>query len=137
MNSLPSMFDRYARDFFSPFMEGSGGEFIPRVDVKETDKGFLVTAELPGLTENDISITLDSNNLILSGEKKEENETEDKGYHRSEISYGSFYRSIPLRADVDDNNVEAEYDKGVLKVKLLKKNDGHKRAHKIAINRKH
>lgn len=134
LNTFSDLFEQYARDFFSPTFTDFGGDFSPKVDVKETDKQFLVTAELPGMKEEDVTITLRENNLILEGEKKKETKEEDKGYFRSEIEYGSFYRTIPFSADVDDKKVDARYKDGILTVTLNKKNDGKDKTVKIPIN---
>lgn len=131
--SFGDLFEQYAREFFSPALSSEPGVFNPKIDVKETDKTYSVTAELPGMKEEDVNITLRENNLIIEGEKRNEFKKEDKGYFRSEIEYGSFYRSIPFEADVDDKSVEARYRDGVLKVTLTKKNDGKERTVKIPI----
>lgn len=135
-NLLSDFFDLYARDFFSPMMGEERTEtFLPKVELSETEKGYSVRAELPGMKEEDIHLTLDDNCLILQGEKKSEQKQEGKGQLRSEFSYGSFYRTIPLRADVDDNNIEAIYRDGILTVNLVKRADGTERTKRIAINK--
>ncbi len=126
-NILSDFFDLYAREFFNPMIGEENAEtFSPRVDVKETATGYSVRAELPGVDEKDINLSLDDNCLILQGEKKTESS--------SEFSYGSFYRTIPLRADVDDNKIEATYRNGILTVNLVKKEDGTEKSKKIKIN---
>jgi HSP20 family protein len=128
-------FDLYARDFFSPMLgEEKSETFMPKVEVHETEKGYSVRAELPGMKEEDIQLSLDDNCLILQGEKKSETKKEGKNQLKSEFSYGSFYRTIPLRADVDDNNIDATYRDGILHVELVKKADGTERTKRIAIN---
>lgn len=135
-NFFSDFFDLYAREFFSPMLGEENTEtFMPKVEVHETDKGYSVRAELPGMKEEDINLTLDDNCLILQGEKKSEIKQEDKNQYRSEFSYGSFYRTIPFRADVDDNRVDATYRDGILRVELVKKSDGTERTKKIAINK--
>lgn len=136
-NSLFSdLFDLYARDFFSPSLGEERTEtFMPRVEVNESDKGYSVRAELPGMKEDDIKLSLEDNCLIIEGEKKSEFKREEKNQFRSEFSYGSFYRSIPFRADVDDNNIEATYRDGILNVNLVKRSDGTEKTKRIAINR--
>jgi len=132
--NLSDLFEDYARDFFSPAFSEDEGDFMPKIDVKETDTKYLVSAELPGISENNIKISLRENSLVIEGEKKSESkEEEEKGYYRSEIEYGSFYRTVPLKADVDDKNIEAKFQDGVLKVSLTKKNDGISKTIKIPI----
>lgn len=148
-NSLGEIFDRYARDFFSPYLENfeepgnrsfRSAEFMPKIEVKETKKGYRVSAELPGLKEEDIQLSLEGNSLVLQGEKREEKTEDEEGRWRSEVSYGRFYRSIPLQDDIDNESIQANYDQGVLKIELKKKNDGEGNRKRIAIyktNTKH
>lgn len=132
--SFGDMFEQYARDFFSPVLSGNEQtEFTPNIEVRETIKSYVVTAEIPGMKEEDITLTLRDNNLIIEGEKKNESKQEEKNYYRSEIRYGSFYRSIPFESDVDDKNIEASAKNGVLNVILFKKNDGKEKTVKIPI----
>lgn len=146
-NNLPStreglfgdLFDRYARDFFSPYFDmaddATRHSFLPKVEVKEKGNRYEVSAELPGIKEDDLEISLRQNNLIIQGEKRQQNESESDGVYKSEFSYGSFYRTIPLTADVDDKNIDASYQDGILKVVLTKKNDGKDKSIKINVNR--
>lgn len=133
-NIFSDFFDLYAREFFDPMMGEENEEtFSPKVEVRENASGYSVRAELPGMKEDDINLSLDDNCLILQGEKKSESRSEEKGQLRSEFSYGSFYRTIPLRADVDNNKIEANYRDGILHVQLLKKEDGTEKKKKITI----
>ena len=101
-----------------PSVWGGDSAAAPKIDVKETDKGLEVTAELPGVDEKDIELELDEDVLTIKGEKKLEKEEKDEktGYHLMERSYGSFARSIRLPYPVKVEAVTAEFDKGVLKV---------------------
>lgn len=94
--------------------------FTPRVDVKETDKKVIVTAELPGLDEKDIEISVSGDALILRGEKRQEEEEKSEDYYRMERRYGSFQRVIPLPCEVQVDKAEANYRKGVLTIELPK-----------------
>ena len=96
------------------------GSFMPEIDVRETDKEFQVRADLPGMDEKDLEVTLVNGALSIKGEKREEHE-EDKGntYH-SERRYGAFERLIPLSSDIDGNKAKASFKKGVLKIALPK-----------------
>ena len=117
------MFDEFFHGVFpSPYrrMETRMAEFAPSIDVSETGKAIKVTAELPGLEEKDISVTLDEDYLILSGERKEEKKEEKEEYYHREMSYGSFERAIPLSAKVDADKAEASFKNGVLKISLPK-----------------
>lgn len=141
---LGGIFDRYAKDFFSPYLEEfedngtssfGGTDFMPKIEVKETKKGYKVSAELPGLKEEDIQLSLERNALVLQGEKHEEKTEDEQGRWRSEVTYGRFYRSIPLQEDVDEENINAHYDKGILKIELKKKKEGESGRRKIPINK--
>lgn len=107
--------------------------FDPSVDVSENEKEILVTAELPGVDEKDVELTISKNNLIIKGEKKKETEEKNKDYYRKEISYGSFRQVLPLPAEVDESKIEANYQKGVLKIKLPKTAKAQEETKKIPI----
>jgi HSP20 family protein len=96
------------------------GAGAPAINVAETDDSFEVTAELPGVDEKDIKVSLDDNQLVISGEKKEESTKEEKDWHVEERSFGSFYRSMSLPFEPDDGAVEAHFDKGVLRLTIKK-----------------
>jgi HSP20 family protein len=88
--------------------------------VAETKDAYEVTAELPGVDEKDIKVSLDQNQLVISGEKKAESTTEEKDWHVEERSYGSFYRSMSLPFEPEDGAVDAHFDKGVLHLTIKK-----------------
>jgi len=95
-------------------------EFLPSIDVAETDKEITVTAELAGLDQKDVELTLNNDILTVRGEKKQESEHKDAKRYHKECSYGAFVRSIQLPAQVDQDKVKAEFKKGVLKIQLPK-----------------
>jgi HSP20 family protein len=118
--------------FGVPFGEG----FTPRIDVTESDGELTVCAELPGVEEKDLEVTLNGNQLTIRGEKKREHEEKDEKrgvYHRVERSYGSFQRTMTLPYDVDPSRVSAEFKSGVLKVKLPKPEEAQKQSKRIDI----
>jgi HSP20 family protein len=92
----------------------------PAINVAETANAIEVTAELPGVEEKDIKVSLEGNRLTVSGEKNEETKKEEKDWHIEERSYGSFYRSISLPFSPEDGAVQAHLDKGVLHVTVKK-----------------
>jgi len=94
--------------------------WMPAVDVFEKEDKFVVKAELPGMKEEDIHVSVVGDTLSIKGEKKTETEIKDEDYYRCERSYGTFYRSIPIPSNVDANKIEASFDDGVLEVALPK-----------------
>lgn len=105
----------------------------PRIELKEREGEIEVCAELPGLKENDVEVTLTDNVLSIRGEKKHERKEEDKGYTYSERSYGVFERRIPLDAEVLADKVEARFTDGVLTVTLPKNPQVQGHARRIPI----
>lgn len=132
---MNEMFDRFFNEFsLAPFGTwGNGGDFQPRVDISETDTEIKVSAELPGLDENDIEISLSHNELTISGEKKEEKEDKGEHYYRMERSYGSFRRSLRLPCDVEQDKVEARFKNGLLTITLPKTPEAQRSAKKITV----
>jgi len=117
-----SQMDRLFDSFFglSPWEESLPGTWTPEIEVVDTGKEIVVKAEVPGLGPEDIDVRVTGNTLTLSGEKKEEHEESKEGVYRSERRYGSFYRTVPLPSGAKADAVSAEYDKGVLTVKIGK-----------------
>jgi len=93
---------------------------LPVIDLAETKDTLEVSAELPGVSDKDISVTLDRDRLIISGEKKRESEQKGKDFYLTERSFGAFQRIIPLDFEPDSKAVEAHFEKGVLKVNVKK-----------------
>ena len=127
--SLHREIDRLFDDFTKGF--GRFGEWWPELtasrtvtpvmDVSETEKEFEFTAELPGLEEKDVDVTLSDGVLTIRGEKKTDHEEKGKDFRMVERSYGAFARSLQLPAGVDPSTIKASLDKGVLKVTVPKK----------------
>jgi HSP20 family protein len=112
-----------------------GGTALPSVDVHETAKGLEVTAELPGVEEKDVDVTIANGALTIRGEKKHESDRDDAGYRLTERSYGSFTRSLPLPFDVDEDAVTASFEKGVLRIALPKSAQADSQVRRIAIGK--
>jgi HSP20 family protein len=131
------MFDEFIGDF--PALSGWKGRsgevaaFSPAVDISETDKVVKISAELPGMDEDNISVEMDNSTVTICGEKSEEKEDKNSKWHVREQSYGSFQRVIPLPAGVDSSKAKAKFKKGVLTVTLPKLEDeqGSRRTVKI------
>ncbi len=137
MNRLfDNFFSGFSLSSWAPFDRGATQTFSPRVDVSETDKEIRVSAELPGMEEKDIDISLTRDSLTIKGEKKGETEEKGKDFYRTERSYGSFTRSIPLPAEVDADKVEATFKKGVLDITLPKTAKAIEETKKIPVKAK-
>jgi HSP20 family protein len=120
---LPSLFRR------------EGTMTVPELDVRESANAIVVEAELPGVDEKDITVSLANGVLTIKGEKKHEKEEKGENYYVAERSFGSFERSIRLPDTIDEGKVEAKFDKGVLKVTAAKKPEAVNAERKIEIKK--
>lgn len=132
---MDRLFDEFFRSWESDLTRGTeGGPFSPALNVAESDEAIEATLELPGLSEDDIDITLTRDGLTITGEKRSEEEERDKNFFRRERSYGYFRRTIPLPTDsVEADHVEATFDKGVLTVTMPKREEAKTQAKRIAV----
>ena len=115
-------------------LESRWDGFSPSIDARETDKEVIVKAELPGIDEKDIDVSVSEDCLTIRGEKKEEHEDKGKNWFRKEQTYGSFHRVIPLPARVDGDKAKAAFKKGLLTVTLPKRPDEQARRKTIEIH---
>lgn len=97
---------------------GAYGLLKPQVDLRAEDKEYVLTVEIPGVTEKDVTINVADNAMTITGEKKQEKETKEENYYRMERSYGSFQRVLSLPGDIDQDNIQANFKHGVLKVTM-------------------
>jgi len=95
---------------------------MPSVNVKESDKDFEIDVAAPGLTKKDFKISVDNGVLTISSEKEEEKEEKEKDYTRREFSYNAFSRSFSLPENVNEEDIRAMYQDGILKLNVAKKN---------------
>lgn len=116
-----------------PAVEEESTAFMPKLDVRETEKDIVVTAELPGVNERDVEVTLSDDILSIRGEKKEEKEEKLKGYYRMERSYGSFHRSIRLPQEIETDKVQAVFKNGVITITMPKDKAAQKQAKQIQV----
>ena len=131
---IDRVFDEFSHGKFRPFSrDGNGGFLSLDVDVSETDEAIEISAELPGVDEKDIDVSVAGQRLIIKGEKKAETKTEDADQRIVERSYGSFMRTFTLPFEADMSSVSAHFDKGVLKVTLPKPPEAATKTHKIEI----
>ena len=138
--SSPDLFGTLQREVNRVFDQMFGGTassplaaFAPSVEMKETEQGIVVTAELPGMDEKEIEISLEGELLTIAGEKRQEKTEEDAGIHLSERSYGSFRRSLRLPWAADPAQASAGFDKGVLTVTLQRPAEMKPTANRIPI----
>ncbi len=140
-SEMDRLFDRFGSGFFgagfpslrrmfdveSPWRtEASTGLTLPAVDVTEDDAAYKLTAELPGMAEKDIEVTLRGDTLVLKGEKRAEKEEKTKSRYVAERSYGSFQRSFALPDAIDRDKIAADFAKGVLTITLPKTTEAKK-----------
>ena len=112
-------FPNFFRTDVTPFrMEVDNIEWVPQIEVLHNNEQFMVRADLPGLTKDDVKVELTDDLLTISGERKEEKEEKREGFYRSERSYGSFYRQIPLPEGAKTENAAATFANGVLEITI-------------------
>lgn len=145
-NRIPDPFVSFRQEFdrlFDDFFTGTGlartaGQevaLMPSIDISETDNSLQVKADLPGVDESDIDVQLNGDILSIRGEKKSDHEQKEENYHLVERSYGSFSRSIRLPFTVDQDKVDATFDKGVLTITMPKPAEAQQQTKKISIKR--
>lgn len=140
---LPNKYDleRFFDDFLVPSGWSDNFDRLPEgnlsfdMDVSESESGYHIEAELPGMEEKDIEVSIEGSHLIIKGEKTEESKEEDKNYYSSERRYGSFTRSISLPENADVDKARADYRNGVLEINIPKAADSPKRQ-KITVQKK-
>ncbi len=133
---------QYFDDVFGrPFLPSTWGNlgweekvWAPSIEVTEENDRFVVKAELPGVDEEDINVSVSGNMLTIEGEKEASSEGKKDGYHYSEASYGSFSRSITIPSSVDASKIEANCEKGILEISLPKM--AELKPKKIAVSKK-
>jgi HSP20 family protein len=135
VNSLQSEMNRLFNTFFGDSPAGEAANFrrwVPAMDLVETDDHFVLRADLPGMSEDDVSIELEDNVLTVSGERNSEQEERREGYHRVERASGRFSRTLTLPEGVDPGAIQASFDRGVLEVRIPKPEE--RRPRRVAIS---
>lgn len=105
----------------------------PAVELSETPEAVLLKLEIPGMDAKDLDIEVTKNNVVVRGERKQEEKTEENGVFRSEFRYGKFERVIPLGVAIDNQNVTAEYKDGILKLNLPKAEEEKNKVVKVTL----
>jgi HSP20 family protein len=111
----------------------TSGAFVPPVDIYEEQHGLQLKLEVPGIDEKDLDIKVENNILTVSGERKFEKEQKEENFHRIERRYGSFTRSFTLPQTVDTGNITADYNNGVLTIRLAKREEAKPKQIKVNI----
>lgn len=129
-NEIDSLFHRFDNGFGAPAMRSlidigpfwgrTADTIFPAIDVVEDDQAYILSAELPGLDDKSVTVSVVGDMLVIKGEKSEETEEKDKSRYLSERSYGCFERSFRLPDSVDQDGIAAQFAKGVLKITLPK-----------------
>jgi HSP20 family protein len=126
--------DRFINSFFgSPVLRSNGSSFVPAVDVQETQDAYLFRADLPGVAQKDIKVSVMGDTLNVSGERRQETTEKDGSYHRVERVSGSFERSFTLPAPVRADQVKASYKDGVLEITVPKAEEAKPREIEIKV----
>lgn len=140
-NMVARMQDEMARYFprslpqFFPELESDDmlASWMPAVDIKESEKEFLVKADIPGVPPENIEVSMEDGALIIRGEREEEKKTDENGYRRTERFSGSFYRRFALPVAVEEDQIKAVDKHGVLEIHIPKA-QGNKRTHRIKVS---
>jgi HSP20 family protein len=142
---MDRLFDRFSSGFGFPALrrmldvepawryERSFSFVTPAVDIIEDDNAYKITAELPGMSDKDLGVTLSGDMLVIKGEKRQEKEEKDKNRYMSERAYGSFQRGFSLPEGVDRGKIAAEFSRGVLTITLPKTAEAQKQQKKIDV----
>lgn len=139
LQSIQSEMNRLFNTFFEPSAGGNGGgaplrRWSPAMDLVETDDHFVLRADLPGVSEDDVKIELEDNVLTLSGERKAAHQESKEGYYRVERAYGSFSRTLTLPEGVNADSISANFDRGVLEVRIPKPEQRKPRKVEISVS---
>jgi HSP20 family protein len=135
---VDELFDRFAGGMFgtAPWRSSEGASVArhePRVDFTETDKAYELSAELPGVEEKDLNLTIDENILTIKAEQSHQEERKEKNYHIMERSSGSYQRTLQIPGDVDHDKIKAKFKNGVLSLTLPKNPELSSKKRTIAI----
>ncbi len=142
MNLIPRdsllNFDNFFENYFGPnrgLAENSEGFFTPRVDIKETQKHYEVSAELPGVSKDDLTVTLENGYLTIEAETHQESKQEEEGQVvRQERRYGKFMRSFSLDSDINEKDIKASFKDGILTMEVPKVESAQPKTHRVEIH---
>jgi HSP20 family protein len=125
VNTIQNEMNRLFNTFFdhptqTGRSDGTSRRWLPPMDLVESADDYVLRADLPGLADGDVNVQLEDNVLTISGERKARRDQQQEGYHRLERAFGSFTRSLTLPDGVDPDGVDAEFDRGVLEIRIPK-----------------
>jgi HSP20 family protein len=133
MQDRMNRINRLFRESYSPEDALTTTSFAPPVDIYEDEHNITLKLEVPGIDEEDIDVSIENNTLTVHGERKIEKEEKEENFRRIERQYGSFTRSFTLPNTVDAGQVNANYDKGLLKIRLAKKAEAKPKQIKVSV----
>jgi len=135
VSSLRKEMDNLWNSFLgeTAFPRSFSNDWLPSVDVSETDDQLVIKAELPGLDAKDVNVSISGDLLTVKGEKKKEEERKDEHFHSSERFYGSFQRSFRLPSNIKTDEVDATFNKGILELTLRKTAESKKKEIEIKV----
>ncbi|AAM73188.1 MAG TPA: Hsp20/alpha crystallin family protein [Chlorobaculum sp.] len=130
------MFEDVFNERLTPFISSMGSMMAPafKVDISEDEKAIYLSADIPGVKKEDVKVSIEDDVISISAERTQEEEEKKKNYHRVERSWGSLSRSFTIGDNVDSDNITANYDNGVLKVVIPKKEPEQKKSKEIAVS---
>ncbi len=134
---IDRMFDNFLQGFNVPYSvrpAGINAMAAPRINITETRDAYQISAELPGVEEQDVDISLSGDVLTIKGERREEQESSERNYHRIESAYGAFQRSITLPEDADRDNINANFRNGILTIEVGKNAESQAETRKIPLS---
>lgn len=109
-------------------------DWMPSVDISETEAAYLIKGEIPGVKKENVSVTIQDGMLTIQGERKQEKEEKGKKFHRIECSYGSFMRSFRIPDDADESKAKAEFKDGMINITLPKSEKSKSKAINVAVS---
>jgi HSP20 family protein len=133
IESLQNDMNRLFDGLVTTDRNGNRSGFVPASELKETPDAIHLSLEVPGLDAKDIDVQVSAEAVSISGERKEETKTEEKGVTRTEFRYGRFQRVIPLPARIENTNVQADYKDGILKLTLPKAEEEKNKVVKVSL----
>ncbi|MEC4819132.1 MAG: Hsp20/alpha crystallin family protein [Scytonema sp. PMC 1069.18] len=131
MNTLQKQMNQLFDETLAPTKGWEGFSRVPAAELTETEEAVHLKLEIPGMEAKDLDIQVTEDAVSISGERKSETKTEEKGVTRSEFHYGKFHRIIPLSGKIQNTNVKAEYKDGILNLILPKKEEEKNKVFKV------